>query len=341
MATPPNDHYEALGLSRDAKAGDIRRAYDRLEAEFAKDTSPPDPRRDQRVREAFAVLSDPGARDRYDAGLASGMNRPRRKSPVIPIASAVVALAAGIAGWQALKSTVPKAAAARPLAELAQEAGRSLGRVEALEMSGAVRRLGHGVAIEIGVMAVACDRLPPGAQFVVENGARRVSARVALAAESLGLCKLTVDGGGASSPLRVSGAAPAAGEAVFVATLSAAGDGVIAESRVKRAVVEAGRTLIDVESATAPTEGAVLLDGQGRVLGLSITSSRFAALPTAFVAEKALDSAPPAPPPPAKAEGEATAPAVDASKLPPGVTPGQAEAMAKKLRPPPAVPKDL
>lgn len=284
MATVPKDHYDALGVPRDAKAGEIRLAYERLEVEFAKDTTPPDARRDQRVREAFAVLSDPASRERYDAELAAGAKRPARRSPVIPIASAVVALVAGVAGWQALKSSAPKVPPPRPAADLALEASRALGRVEVLEMSGAVRRLGYGVAIEGGVMAVPCDRLAPGAQFAVTNGARRVSARVALEAESLGLCKLAVEGGGASSPLRVSGAAPAAGERVFVATLTDAGEGRLDEARVKRSAVQDARTVIEIEAASNPSDGAVLLDGQGRVLGLSGSGPVFAALPAAFVA---------------------------------------------------------
>ncbi|MDP7066338.1 MAG: molecular chaperone DnaJ [Acidimicrobiales bacterium] len=76
MAT---DYYELLGVSRDASADDLKRAYRKLAREYHPDANPDD--RDaeakfKEISEAYAVLSDDSARARYDQfghdGLRSG-----------------------------------------------------------------------------------------------------------------------------------------------------------------------------------------------------------------------------------------------------------------------------
>jgi molecular chaperone DnaJ len=69
------DLYEVLGVSRDATADDIRRAYRQLAREHHPDVSA-DPQGEDRFKEvvgAYEILSDPQKRQRYDAfGTADG-----------------------------------------------------------------------------------------------------------------------------------------------------------------------------------------------------------------------------------------------------------------------------
>lgn len=291
MADPHATFYETLGVSRDATLVEIQRAYDRFVADLPKAGTPPDPRRERRIRDAWAVLSDPVQREAYDATLAAAtQERARRKrGAALAVGSAVLALVAGIVGWNALKSSVKPSPSvtARPLAEIAAEAGRALGRVEAYDPSGQVMPLGFGVAVEAGTMAVACPALGGGAQIKVHNGPRAVSARVAHKSEPLGLCRISVEGSGAASPLPVASAVPGVGEKVFAATLDAAGEARLVEGQVKRVWTEGARTLVESTGAGAGAEGAVLLDAAGRVLGVAPgTTPVYYAVPRAFVSER-------------------------------------------------------
>ena len=63
------DYYEVLGVSRDATQEEIKRAYRRLARRYHPDANPDDPQAEEKfkqITEAYAVLSDPEKRARYD-----------------------------------------------------------------------------------------------------------------------------------------------------------------------------------------------------------------------------------------------------------------------------------
>ncbi len=63
------DYYEVLGVGRDADAEAIKKAYRKLALKYHTDRNPGDPGAEERFKEAaeaYAVLSDPDKRRRYD-----------------------------------------------------------------------------------------------------------------------------------------------------------------------------------------------------------------------------------------------------------------------------------
>lgn len=86
------DFYKIMGVSRDADAAAIKKAYRKLVKECHPDTHPGDTQAEERfkqIAEAYAVLSDDEKRKQYDqeitmAGATHRQNAVRRESPSKP-----------------------------------------------------------------------------------------------------------------------------------------------------------------------------------------------------------------------------------------------------------------
>ncbi len=69
MSTMAKDYYKILGVSRNATAEEIQKAYRRLVRKYHPDVNPDDKQAQEKfkeVQEAFEVLSDPKKREMYD-----------------------------------------------------------------------------------------------------------------------------------------------------------------------------------------------------------------------------------------------------------------------------------
>ena len=69
MSSTKRDYYDVLGISRDADAAAIKRAYRKLAKKYHPDSNPGDKTAEQMfkdVNEAYDVLSDPKKKKLYD-----------------------------------------------------------------------------------------------------------------------------------------------------------------------------------------------------------------------------------------------------------------------------------
>jgi curved DNA-binding protein CbpA len=89
VTTAREDYYQVLGVPRDASTPEIRRAYRRLARRHHPDRNPQpeSPARFRALADAYATLSDPSRRARYDdaARPQRSPRPPRRRPPVTPL----------------------------------------------------------------------------------------------------------------------------------------------------------------------------------------------------------------------------------------------------------------
>ena len=69
MRASKRDYYEVLGVARSAADADLKLAYRKLAVKYHPDHNPDNPQAEdsfKEVTEAYAILSDPEKRRRYD-----------------------------------------------------------------------------------------------------------------------------------------------------------------------------------------------------------------------------------------------------------------------------------
>jgi S1-C subfamily serine protease len=284
--------YDILEISRDAKRDEIVRAYRRLAHDLKQDGTMPDAKREALLHEAYEVLSDPHRRAFYDASLrkpkffGGAAEKARNPRWIGGLGAGLVVLVA------ALYFSLRGPSGPQPLAtqEILAAASRSVGQLQAIDMSGRASPVGVAFAIDRGVMVSTCPVIPPGAQLVVRLGARAAPAQVAVFDGELGICKLSVQDTG-SWPLVLHRTEQRAGDKVYVANVNAAGEVVLREGKVKGSVKGTKGNVIEISLPVAPAaSGAPLLDTQGRVVGITSSTDAYGrdkhiALPAKWVGD--------------------------------------------------------
>jgi hypothetical protein len=260
-------HYQVLGIKPGAKHTDIGIAYQRIMGRRRAEHAPPDPAGDDRIQEAYDVLSDPEAREYYDADLrAAALKRPL---PLGTIAAVVAALAgAGFAAWHFLRAEPSLQAEAVAPEKIAQSAAPAVGRIERLQVSGASRADGVAFSIAEGLMVTSCAGMAPGTQLIVTLLGRRVPASVRSHDSASGLCQLDAPDTG-SWPLAFTGHAPRVGDRVFSAHVDAKGAVALRDGKVTKVTTTGAVTTLETSFATVGGIGAPLFDAQARVVAVS------------------------------------------------------------------------
>ena len=300
--------YDILGLAPDATPIDLGLAYEKRLQEL-RAAPVQDAGALALARQAHEVLGDPKRRAAYDASLVSASEKaaakeqaatpdlvlepdeeesaPRRRIPPVGIALAVVALL--VIAFLALRTSPPPAPA--PVAEAPVEAPKpppppqrksakdvlalaqaSVGRLESFEMSGRAVPLGLAIAIDPATMVSTCHGIPGGAQLAVVNGAENRSATLAVADETLDLCRLSV-APPPLAPLPLADHEAKAGDAIYALGANAAGELAVTEGQVKRLVPDVRGPVYEISMPVAPNgSGGPVFDAYGKVIGIATTA---------------------------------------------------------------------
>lgn len=324
MASAPTTLYDILGVPRSADPTAIRRAYERHVRELQKDTTAPDPRREAKVREAYEVLSDPGRRDEYDRSLIVVVKKKAGKG-LVAVAVGLAVVMAGAVVLLNRPPPKPPEAPARTAEAILSGLHGSVGRLEAIDMSGTMRALGVGVQFEKGTLVASCQGLPPGAQLLVHVPPRALPARVSMAEEQLGLCKVIAEQI-SGEPVRFTGLVPNVGDDVYTLGVDAKGEALLTKGTLLR--VQSEGPLRRYEADIRPqAAGATLLSRQGEIVAVALATPagalRFTAPPAGWLAEKPKPEAAPAKP--ADPAPEAAPGAGDPTKQPAEFSDARAE----------------
>ena len=362
MSSRKPTYYEVLGLKPNAKHTEVGLAFNRLMAAQRRESAVPDLKAETKLREAFEVLSDLDRREQYDASLRAARIKPAfGKNHAAFAALFLVAVGAGLF-WYLRPHLAPEVvdvpeAPGKPFQEVLNGAIPAVGRLHAVEMSGQVQPTGIAFTVEEGVAVTSCQGLSPTAQLSVNLSPRVIPAKVTLADEALGLCKLEVKGAG-SWPLSVSQVPAKQGDRVYATQLSSKGEVSLREGKVKSVKFSPATkaAVVDVSIPLLPQHGgAPLLDIYGRVVAVANmpqgSKGHYVAIPPAW------GETPKAPPTPVKteeppAENAAKPGAVDElgvsletrrkqEELARKISPERKERLEKAFRPGPKVPDDL
>ena len=185
------------------------------------------------------------------------------------VAAVAVVFAAGVAFLALRPSTGAKAPKARSAEELLQAMSGSVSPIVTYDISGKLAPAGLAWVIEDKVMVANCQMMPPGVQLMVNAGTKQVAARVTLADESLGLCKILTDAY-VGEPLAVNGTLPAVGAKVFAAALGAKGELGLREATVTKVVdLPHGKAIQASPAAAAGRQRRAAAGRAGKVVAVA------------------------------------------------------------------------
>lgn len=344
------DHYQVLGVGREASEAEIRRAYRRHMSQSSSEQTAPDPRLDMLVQEAYEVLADPERREAYDRTLApptllgiSGGDNPRKRWT---IAIGGLLLVLGGAYYFLVAREPEVTTGLYPATEGAMQvhtaASVSIGRVTRIDISGKATPLGVAIAVEEGVMMTPCTGLVPGSQIVVSIPPRSVPGALLAADEASGLCKLRMHAGG-SWPLTLTAQEPRPNDRIYAVQISPQGEVMLREAKVERLAHGPGGRVVEVaKHLTSVPEGSPLMDLHGRIFAVAM-EGQHRMLPAAWVEGTQPDTVPRKAAPAPKDEEPEAKPAPERPRgfRPEDIPPERRERLEKAFRPPPTVPDDL
>jgi len=347
MATRNPTYYEILGINSGAKHNEVGLAFNRKMAARRREDAPPDLKGETMLREAFDVLSDLDRRAEYDAKLRVAMIKPAFAKGHALMAVGFLVAVGGALYWY-LNRPVEAPVVGKTYQEILNGAIPAVGRLQTLDMSGQGTTAGVAFAVLEGTLVTSCQGHSPTAVMSVSMGNREIPAKVTMADEGLGLCKLEASGAG-TWPLSVSPQPAKAADRVYAVNVTPKGDVLLREGMVTGVMRSENASVLKVNiPVPAQHGGAPLLDVNGRVVAVVNMppdgKGSYVALPKVW-------GDPPPPPSKEPPKPAATDPSevdktggVDDLKLPGGRRPAQTERekrLEKALRPPPTVPDDI